>query len=236
MKRIYVIAFATLLILLSTSLFVAAQLKESTSKIKPQNQPQYKQDFRIAVGGGYANRLGKVEKMSDAKLDKMNKELLHGFAIDGDAQYFFRDKWGIGLNANYCSSSTSGENITIPGEGKVGSYKETQSFIYVGPSFVQRSYWKNFLFISNIGLGPAFYSSDIIINGRNIDANKPTLGINAGFAAEYKINKKNGVGLKLSYVIGNIQSMNVNGQNVKLEERMSVSNLMITAFISFRSW
>ena len=47
---------------------------------------------------------------------------------------------------------------------------------------------------------------------------------------------KTGVGLKLSYVVGTIDNLNVEGQNMKSKEKISVSNLMATLFISFRSW
>ncbi len=74
------------------------------------------------------------------------------------------------------------------------------------------------------------------LSGVNINGSKTTIGINAGVAGEYKVNSKTGVGLKLSYVMGTIDNMNVEGQNYKSEEKISVSNLMATLFISFRSW
>ena len=60
--------------------------------------------------------------------------------------------------------------------------------------------------------------------------------MNAGLAGEYKLNARTGVGLKLSYTIGSINSLNFEGQNLESEETMSISNLMATVFLSFRSW
>ncbi len=77
-------------------------------------KPESYKDFRIAIGGGYAFRLGKIEKTGDPGIDDLNKQLRHGFNIDADAQYFFKESWGLGLNANYCVSSTSGSNISLP--------------------------------------------------------------------------------------------------------------------------
>ena len=74
------------------------------------------------------------------------------------------------------------------------------------------------------------------ISGQSLVGKQTTLGVNAGIAGEYKLNGKTGVGLKLSYVIGTIDNLNVEGTNVSMGQEISVSNLMITAFISFRSW
>lgn len=74
------------------------------------------------------------------------------------------------------------------------------------------------------------------LDGTKINANQTTFGMNAGIAGEYKLNAKTGVGLKLSYTLGNINSVNIGGQNVKYDEPVSISNIMITAFLSFRTW
>lgn len=234
MKRIYFIALTAAFAFASAFSFVDAQ-QASPYQVEYSTPQRYK-DFRIAIGGGYAYRLGKMEKTGDTKIDDMNKKLRHGFAIDADAQYFFKESWGIGLNANLCSANTSGDNIKISGVEGHANYKETQNFIYFGPSFVSRNESEKFLLISNIGIGPLFFSSDMTINGIGINGNKTTVGFNAGFAGEYKINTRTGVGLKLSYVMGSIENMNIEGQNVKSDEKISVSNLMATVFVSFRSW
>ncbi len=93
--------------------------QENTESSSPAYEVEYQipesyKDFWIAIGGGYAYRLGKIEETGDPGIDDLNKQLRHGFNIDADAQYFFKDIWGLGLNANYCGSSTSGSNISLP--------------------------------------------------------------------------------------------------------------------------
>jgi len=36
--------------------------------------------------------------------------------------------------------------------------------------------------------------------------------------------------------VGNVKSVNLEGRKVEMEEAFNLSNLMLTAFISFRSW
>ena len=234
MKRIYFIALAATIICVSAISSVTAQ-QATAYEVEYQTPESYK-DFRFAIGGGYAYRLGKTEKTGNTALDDMNKKLRHGFAVDADAQYFLKETWGLGLNANYCSASTSGNNITISGIDQSVNYKETQSFLYFGPSLVGRKESAKFLLISNFGVGALFFNSDMNLSGRNLTGKKTTLGINTGVAGEYKVSSRTGIGLKLSYVMGTIDSINVEGQNVKSEEKISVSNLMATVFVSFRSW
>lgn len=234
MKRNYFIALTAAIICISAVSPATAQ--QATPYQAEYQTPQNYNHFRFAVGGGYAFRLGKVEKTGNAALDDMNKKLRHGFTVDADAQYFFKEGWGLGVNANYCSASTSGNNITLPGLNQSVNYKETQRIFYVGPSFVGRNESEKFLLVTNVGVGPLFFHADMNYSGQNITGNKTTLGVNAGIAGEYKVNGKTGVGLKLSYVVGTIDNLNVEGQNVKPEEKISVSNLMATVFVSFRSW
>ena len=234
MKRIYLMISMAAFCLAAFFAPAAAQ-QAAPYEVEYQTAPKYK-DFRFAIGGGYAYRLGEEEKTGNAALDAMNKKLRHGFTVDADAQYFFKETWGLGLNANFCSASTSGNNVKFPDLDNAVNYKETQNFIYFGPSFVGRMESEKFMMITNVGFGPLFFNTDMNFNGQSVTGNKATLGVNAGIAGEYKLNGKTGVGLKLSYVIGTIDNLNVEGTNVSMDQEISVSNLMVTAFISFRSW
>lgn len=238
MKTTTILAAMAAAALFTTPLLAQEKAETTSPAYEVEYQiPESHKDFRIAFGGGYAFRLGKIEKTGDPGIDDLNKQLRHGFNIDADAQYFFKESWGLGLNANYCGSSTSGNNITLPDmDQPVSSYEETQSMLYFGPSFVGRNEFSQFLLVSSVGFGPLFYMDNITVNGVSGMGNKTTLGFNAGLAGEYKLNTKTGIGLKLSYTIGSINSLNFEGQNLESEETMSISNLMTTVFLSFRSW
>jgi opacity protein-like surface antigen len=164
MKQFYFIAVAAVAFCASVISPVTAQ---QASSYGTEDQPfsSYK-DFRVAVGGGYAYRLGKIEETSDPEIDDMNKKLRNGFVIDVDAQYFFRESWGVGLNANLCTASTSGSGFTLPGlDQTINSYEETQRCLYVGPAFAARSESDKFLLVTSIGIGPLVFLDDITIEG-----------------------------------------------------------------------
>ena len=194
-------------------------------------------DLRIAVGGGYAMRSGSVLKTGNKTVDDMSSKLRHGFAIDADGQYFFKETWGIGFNANTYSSSTSGGGFTMEGfEGNINNYEETQRIVYVGPSFATRLETDKFLLTASVGVGPLFFMDNITVNGIEGKGNQTTFGANVTLGGEYKLKNKMGLGLKLSQITGTIDSMNFEGQKVKSEETMNVSSFTASLFLSFRSW
>lgn len=204
-------------------------------EVEYQVQKQIK-DFRFSIGGGYANRLGKLEQTGDSQLDNLSEQLLNGVTVDADAQYFFKEGWGFGLNANYCSSNASGNNINLPNVGNVNSYNESQNTLFIGPSFVARNESSKFILLTSVAMGPLFYTNKMTLDEAVVDAARTTFGFNAGIAGEYKLNNKTGIGIKLSYILGTINSVDIEGQTVEYDEPSSVSNLMISAFISFRTW
>lgn len=206
------------------------------------NEVEYEQyvnhkDLRIAVGGGYAMRAGSVLKTGNKTLDDLSSKLRHGFAIDVDGQFFFKETWGIGFNANTYSSSTSGGGFTMEGfEGNINNYEETQCIVYVGPSFATRFEADKFLLTASVGVGPLFFMDNITVNGIEGKGNQTTFGANVTLGGEYKLKNKMGLGLKLSQISGTIDSMNFEGQKVKSDETMNLSSFTVSVFLSFRSW
>ena len=224
-----------------TTLFGLPAFSQITD-VNPQHEVEYQEDvkikdFRFAVGGGYANRVGTVEKTSSQVIDDMNKKLRHGFTVDADAQYFFKQTWGLGLNANMSSFSTSGSGFTIPDvEGVISSYNETQRIIYVGPTFALRHETDKFLLIGTIGVGPIFYMDNMTINGIELNGRQTSLGTNISLSGEYKMNEKLGLGIKLFSTGGSIDSMNFEGQSFDTDEVIGLSNIGLSIFLSFRTW
>ena len=236
--------FLTLVFVAVATLFCLPAHSQITDS-KPQQEVEYEQnaepkfkDFRIAVGGGYAYRVGTTEKTNDQIIDDMNKKLRHGFTVDADAQYFFKRTWGLGLNVNMSSfSTTANGSFKLPGEEQtINSYDETQRIIYVGPTFASRYESDKFLLIASIGLGPIFYADNMTINGFEVNGTQTGLGTNISLSGEYKMSNTMGLGVKFSSTGGSIESLKVNGQNVKADQVIGLSNIGVSLYLSFRSW
>ncbi|HHU96079.1 MAG: hypothetical protein QM237_07580 [Bacteroidota bacterium] len=235
MKRFFSIVLVTAIF--SVLAFTPAVAQQDASPEMEQLVAPSFRDFRFAIGGGYALRLGKIEKTGDDNWDNVSKKLRHGFTVDADAQYFFREGWGLGLNANFCSSTISGNDLYFADiDRTANSYNESQNILFVGPSYVGRNQSEKLLLVSSVAIGPLFYSNPATLDGVVIKSNAVAVGLNVGFSGEYKVNATTGVGLKLSSTVGNVNSIKVEGHKVELEEAFNLSNVMLTAFISFRSW
>lgn len=177
-------------------------------------------NFRFTAGGGYAYWTGENMNTGNKSLDNFTSDLRHGYSWDVDAQYFFQEHIGIGLNANLAKHSKDAMN-------ELG-VKETDKMFFVGPTCNLRYVSGKWGLYTGIGLGPIFYSGEMNVAHTQTSLNKTTFGLNYSISGEYRLNETIGAGLKLSATAGSfkIDSM---------DKRFSVSNLMITGFISFRT-
>ena len=137
--------------------FVLGYLAPASSQIVAQKpyEVEYDErtsikDFRLAVGGGYAYRIGKINKTNDAAIDNLSKKLRNGYNLNIDGQYFFKEKWGLGMDVNMASFSTSGGGFTSGGSSII-TYEEKQRMVYLGPTFATRLETDKFLLTAALG-------------------------------------------------------------------------------------
>ncbi len=186
-------------------------------------------NFRFTVGGGYAYWLGKSMKTGDNKLDDFSSGLRNGYNLDIEAQYFFKEHIGIGLNTNFVKQSNSESGtLNIPNVGPVDNYKESNELVYVGASCVLRFENEKWGFYAGAGFGPIFYTNTGEIPAIQLSISKTAFGSYISVAGERRFNHNAGAGLKIAATSGTLK---IDG----LDDRLSVSNLMITGFISFRT-
>lgn len=184
-------------------------------------------NFRFAVGGGYAFKLEKPN-------DTGNRKSTNGLILDADGQYFFNDSWGLGLNSNVHAFSTSLSEFAIPGK-YINDYEETHRVFFFGPSIILKSEYRKFLWIGSIGVGPLYFMGNITVNGVEGKNNQTTDGYIASFSGEYKMDNKMGIGFKLSNTSGNIYRINHQGQTVKSEDKVLLSYYSFSIFLSLRT-
>jgi len=177
-------------------------------------------NFRATIGGGYAYRLGKIDKTGDTHLDDFNSSLRNGYNLDIELQYFFQENMGVALNGNFIKQSKT-ESIT--------NITESHKFVYVGPSYVLRFEKNKLGLYLGAGFGPLFYTISEKTSPLEVSLNKTAFGSYLGVSGEYRISQNVGAGLKISATAGSVKipELGTDSQNV--------SNLMITGFISFRS-
>lgn len=228
----------TLLVLLFVQISASAQseqeplqrtVRKTSENDKIDKNEEYR-DFRFTFGGGYARRLGKTLKSFNNNLNKLTDDLMNGFNIDAEGQYYFKENWGIGLNVNLARQSASGNDIYVNGY-RVNNVKEYTNFVYVGPTFNFRcDLGAKMNFYASMGIGPIFFIDNVTFEGKEARLEKTAFASSASISADYSINTSLGVGLKLSATGGTIS-----GESFGLNERVSVSNFMVTTYLSFRT-
>lgn len=175
-------------------------------------------DFRFAIGGGYSHRLGKTLNIEDNLEAEIDSELRGGHNFDFDAQYFFKEHWGVGVNIHY-----------VKAEAKFEQNKKNIYTFYAGPAVSIRYEFRKFLLVMSTGFGPLFYKSktNYRIDKRSI--NKVAFAAQASMSLEYKVSSKIGLGAKIDVTGGSIKLKGI-------RDKVSISNLLIGGFISFKSW
>ncbi|WP_029906058.1 outer membrane beta-barrel protein [Prevotella sp. 10(H)] len=209
---------------------VRRTVRKSSDNQKVDDAIVYR-DFRFAVGGGYAHRLGKTLRTGDAAVDKITDELKNGFNIDMEGQYFFKEHFGLGLNIYYNRQTASGSGILTSGDILINNAKEHTTFIYVGPTANLRyNLGETFTLYMSMGIGPVFFKDEANMDGGIYTMNKTAFGSYASISGDYNINHYIGLGLKLSAGGGT-----VSGKDFGQKDRLSLSNFMVTAYVSFRA-
>ncbi len=195
-----------------------------------------KTSFRVAFAIGYGNRLGETLKTGDRSLDAMTKDLKNGFNLDLEIQHFFNERCGMALNVSSVITSAESHDITVPLlDKKISTYKESQYLTFIGPAFATRYDHENWLITANIALGAIIYYVDSNYDGKKISIKSTNLGMNYALGAEYKVSPKFAAGLKIGLTVGSTDSFTTDAGTMKLDERISTSSLMLSAYCSFRS-
>jgi len=225
-----------------TSYIINDDVQESSRAITDNKTNNEKEPvFRIAIGGGYAKGRGEIKKTGDSKIDKLSNDIVNGYNIEGDIEYYFNLKqkdalnFAAALHFNYIDHHGATTDIDIPDFGHANRYEESQRVFYIAPAFVMRYDLPAWLFTFSAGFGVIFFTNPISIDYGQITGSKTTIGSHTGISAEYKISQNWGIGLRFSVAGGVINSMNIGGVNVKFDQAMSATSWMISGIISFRT-
>lgn len=163
--------------------------------------------WRFAAQGGYAYRVGKVDKSQDAVLVNHIKKLKHGVTYGADATWFFMDSIGIGLKYNSLNVGNS-ELVTVTyddGTQKSGLLEDNINIWFFGPIASYRILSRNMrnAFFMNVGLGYMGYKDRTVLIDPFI-IKGGTLGYLYEFGYDQSLTDKIFLGAMLSFVSGTL--------------------------------
>ncbi len=212
--------------------------------------------LRIAVGGGYRLLFKEHDHLPHVLSNeaKMNTDgsLRHGYALHLDAHYFFSKRFGAGIQANMSRSSMKATELYRNWWATMGvyfDYARRQGIYYFGPSFIYRLPLHRFTLLGEASVGGLFYRlafDDKHSNNKlSILATSSHFGGYIGLGTEYDLGKHLALGVKISTNIGSGGPPKLKkGEDVLSDSNMekllggkqSLSSLMVTVFLSFRTW
>lgn len=197
--------------------------------------------FRLAVHGGFASRLGKVQ---DADLKDYMKDLKKGMNYGFDASFFISESVGFGIKYQAFNSSNSLSNVIMDHDGdgitSTGTISDNIAITFIGPTYTTRlASSRENAFISTFGLGYIGYKDNAKVFNYPTEITGSSLGLALDLGYDFKISKNLFFGVQCSYISGVLTKMTVGSgpysQEIELdkENRENLSSLNISAGLRF---
>lgn len=178
--------------------------------------------WRFSMQGGYAYRVGKVDKSQDAVLVDHIKKLKHGVTYGADATWFFMESLGVGLKYNALHVGNS-EHVTLTcGDGIQQCLLEDKINIwFFGPIASYRALSGNMrnAFFMNVGLGYMEYKDRVVFTDHFI-IKGGTLGYLYEIGYDLGLTDKVSLGTMLSFVSGTLTEYKTNQGGTCITENL----------------
>lgn len=165
--------------------------------------------FRLAVNGGFSNRLGKVAK---SDFETYLKDLKKGSNIGVDASYFISESVGFGIKFSSFSANNKLNNVTMDSDGdglpNNGSISDDITITFVGPGYSTRVVSTNGnAFISSLSIGYLGYLNHSEVINYPFDLKGSTLGIALDLGYDIKLSDRLSIGAQCSLLRGTLTSI-----------------------------
>lgn len=169
--------------------------------------------WRFSAQGGYAYRVGKIDKSQDAVVVDHIKNLKHGITYGADATWFFMESLGVGLKYNSLKVCSS-EQVTVTyddGTQTSGLLEDNINIWFFGPMASYRVLSRNMrnAFFMNVGLGYMEYKDRTVLIDPFI-IKGGTIGSLYEFGYDVGLTDKISLGAMLSFVSGTLTGYQTN--------------------------
>ena len=165
--------------------------------------------FRLAVHGGFSNRLGKVVK---SDFEQYLKDLKKGYNLGVDASYFISETVGFGIKFSSFGADNQLASVTMDHDGdgvmSTGPMSDDITITFVGPSYSTRFVsTKGNAFITSLALGYLGYMDHAKLFDYAFDLKGGTLGIAFDIGYDIKLSDRLSLGAQCSLFRGTLTSI-----------------------------
>lgn len=168
------------------------------------------QRFRIAVYGGYSQRLSKLHEDIPAEWEEYYTELKKGNNFCGDFSYFFTESFGLGAKFSRFSAYNSPVDIYLEdeeGNRRYGKQSDDVAIPYFAPMISGRFYNKDkkLALRTSLSLGYLGYRNDQVVIDEYI-WRSGTLGLGLDLGLELGMSEEVAFLIQISYQGGSLFS------------------------------
>ena len=195
--------------------------------------------MRLNVEGGYSYRTVKIPGGIPSELKSYMSGLKSGYNLAIDLTYFFHKEYGITVNYSRFSASNSMGNIEYIDEqtnqSGIGSMEDNMLFSFIGLGVTQRKLLGNRsrLLISNISMGKLSYNNDSRVIYYPLDIEGSTVALHGLLGLDFFISPKFALGGSISYLLGSLSKIKVNGTESRLSENENLNRFDFNVGIKY---
>jgi hypothetical protein len=195
--------------------------------------------MRLNAEGGYSYRTVKIPAGTPSELESYMSGLKSGYNLSIDLTYFFHKEYGITVNYSRFSASNSMENLEYideqTGESGMGSMEDNMLFSFFGLGVTQRKLLGNgaSLLISNISMGKLSYNNDSRVIYYPLDIEGSTVALHGLFGLDFFISPEFALGGSISYLLGSLSKIKVNGTESSLSENENLNRFDFNVGIKY---
>jgi hypothetical protein len=168
--------------------------------------------FRIALQGGYSQRLAKISTNVPLEFRSYVSELKKGYHFGGNAAFFFNERYGAGIQYSSMQAKNQLTGITAQDPSTKlllqGNMSDYIVINFIGPTFNTRQILganDNVHLLASVGLGYITYTDDAaVITPFMLKGN--TLGASMNIGFDIALHENIFIGIETSLLTGVISS------------------------------
>jgi hypothetical protein len=199
--------------------------------------------YQLLLDANWGHRTGEIYDDGNPIARQYLEELLDGFSFGVTAGGYISDRYGLGLNINRFATSHSDPRISItvgPGGSLppgtiLNGISDNIVMWFVGPVFLEKHEFldRKFLLLIELGAGYLGYSNDGKVGTESLDITASTASVLGSVKIAMR-NPSGGIfGIQARFLGGSFQKQTVNGVEMELPEKESISRFDLGIVFGF---
>jgi hypothetical protein len=189
---------------------------------------------RLALHGGFSYRIAKIPEDASQEFEEHYNRLKTGYNIGSDITFFWNPENSFGASINYSQAKSTLSDVAITDlDGSIiayGDIEENVKLFYIGPTYLSRhirpsgkTHW-----LAGMTVGYYNFNEDMTFLGEAVQINGGTVGFGVSLGVDILTTENFAFGIQTSALLGWLNKVKVDGEEVELEESENLSRIDIS--------